>query len=313
MIAKEITNEIYSRFEKQGFKGTIVSIDHIHELHSEIEGPHKTGLVSEDLYREYLAYFDFNVPSSLSEAKSIIIVAVPQPLISLSFALNGRPLLLYIPPTYDYKTDKNVETLIFDLIDPKGYRLIKASLPLKVLAVHSGLAQYGKNNITYVNGMGSFYRLVAYYSDLPCERDNWGELQTMDRCLKCSACGNVCPVGAIASERFLIRAERCITFHNERSGDFPEWLDSSWHNCLVGCLHCQRFCPINKEFLTWTEEGMEFSPLETRLLLGGASRDELPAETVRKLQQLCLLDYLEVLPRNLDVLFEQAKVPHEIE
>jgi epoxyqueuosine reductase len=166
-----------------------------------------------------------------------------------------------------------------------------------------------------VPGMGSFHRLATFYSDLPCQEDNWQELQMMESCQNCSACLRNCPTGAIpsaslgtgTSERFLLRAERCITFHNERAGKFPfpAWLDPSWHNCLVGCLHCQRVCPQNKDFLEWIEEGAEFSQEETALILEGIPSDQLPATTVRKLKQLDLIEYLDGLPRNLGVFFSR--------
>jgi epoxyqueuosine reductase len=180
-------------------------------------------------------------------------------------------------------------------------------LPLKLLAVRSGLGLYGRNNICYVPGFGSFLQLVAVYSDLPCDRDGWREAQMLERCQDCSACRLNCPTGAISSDRFLLRAERCIVFHNERKGSipFPAWMDSSWHNCLVGCLHCQRVCPENKDFLHWIEGREEFSEEETSLLLQGAALDELPSETVGKLEKLDLIEYLDTLPRNLGVFFRK--------
>jgi epoxyqueuosine reductase len=116
----------------------------------------------------------------------------------------------------------------------------------------------------------------------------------------------MCPSGAITEERFLLRAERCIVFHNEQPGEvpFPAWMDASWHNCLVGCMLCQSICPADKDFLGWVEDGAEFSPGETARLVAGASLDELPAETVRKLEEHDLVDLLDVLPRNLSALFE---------
>jgi epoxyqueuosine reductase len=305
MSSEEMTQELYLRLEKQGYRGKIVSIKHLHDLQMEIEGHHRTGLFCEEFYQERLTWFDFKVPTGLPEAKSFIIVATPQPQVQVSFVLNGKSLSLFIPPTYSYSTDEQVRNLLASLLEPKGYSLLKTALPLKLLAVHSGLAQYGKNNITYVAGMGSFHRLVAFYTDFPCLEDSWGELRVMDHCKKCSACLKVCPTGAIASDRFLLHAEQCLTFHNERPGEFPTWIDSAWHNCLIGCLLCQGFCPVNKDFSTWIEEKAEFSHKETTLLLQGVSRDELPAETVRKLKQLGILEDLDVLPRNLSVLFER--------
>ena len=114
-----------------------------------------------------------------------------------------------------------------------------------------------------------------------------------------------CPTGAIPSDRFLLRAERCIVFHNERKADipFPAWMDPSWHNCLLGCLHCQRICPEDRDFLQWIVEEEEFSEKETELLLKGVTRNQLPAATVAKLERLDLIEDVGILPRNMGVFF----------
>jgi epoxyqueuosine reductase len=234
----------------------------------------------------------------------MIVVAVPQPQIQVTFVWDGEPTRLVIPPTYpERKTDNRVRELLAEVLEPVGYRVAEAVLPRKLLAVRSGLAAYGKNNITYVPGMGSFHGLVAVYSDLPFQEDNWREPQMMESCRDCSACLRHCPVGAITSERFLLRAERCITFHNEKPGSvpFPAWIDPSWHNCLVGCLHCQRICPQNREFLQWVEEGAGFSQEETALLLQGVALDQLPPAMAKKVEQSNMVNLLDVLPRNLAV------------
>jgi epoxyqueuosine reductase len=177
--------------------------------------------------------------------------------------------------------------------------------------VHSGLGAYGKNNICYVDGMGSFHRPVAFYSDFPCQEDNWQEVHMMEACQRCSACLRKCPTGAITSERFLLHAERCITFRNEKPGDvpFPKWIDPSWHNCLVGCLDCQAICPQNRDVLQWIDAGAEFSQEETALFLEGVPLDQLPAATVKKLQHFDMVEYLDLFPRNLRVFFERD-LPH---
>ena len=76
-------------------------------------------------------------------------------------------------------------------------------------------------------------------------------------------------------------------------------MDPAWHNCLVGCLHCQSVCPENKDVLASIEDGAEFTAQETALLLDGVSLGQLPAATVEKLQRWDLVDLLDVLPRNL--------------
>ena len=277
--------ELFSQLDELGYQGRIVSIQHLGDLREGIEEHRRRGLFDRELYQTYLSEFSFSPPDSLPEVRSMIVVAVPQPQIQVTFIWDGEPTRLVIPPTYpERKTDNRVRELLAEVLEPVGYRVAEAVLPRKLLAVRSGLAAYGKNNITYVPGMGSFHGLVAVYSDLPVQEDNWREPQMMESCRDCSACLRHCPVGAITSERFLLRAERCITFHNEKPGSvpFPAWIDPSWHNCLVGCLHCQRICPQNREFVNWVEDGPQFSEEETALVLKGVPLDQLPADTNAK-------------------------------
>jgi epoxyqueuosine reductase len=200
--------------------------------------------------------------------------------------------------------NRRVGELLEELLAPAGHRVAEACLPKKLLAARCGLAAYGRNNITYVPTMGSFHGLVALFCDLPLQEDNWGQPQMLERCEKCSACRRACPAGAIPSDRFLLHAERCISFHNEKPSEvpFPAWMDPSWHNCLVGCLHCQRVCPENRDVWEWVEEGAEFSGEETALLLEGVPLDQLPEATVEKLAQVEMDGYADVLSRNLKVM-----------
>jgi len=316
-----VTEELFSQLEERGYKGRIVSTQHLGELREEIEGRYRQGLFDEAFYQQWLAGFAFSPPDSLPEARSLIVVATPQPQFRVVFTWNGETRPFLIPPTYvGYReTKERVKELLAGILGPAGYRVEKTTLPEKLLAVRSGLGAYGRNNICYVPGMGSFHQLVTFYSDLPCQQDGWQELQMMERCQNCSACIRQCPSGAIPSalrlrsgqaslraspsERFLLHAERCITFHNEKPRDvpFPAWLDPAWHNCLVGCLDCQRICPENKDFLEWVEEGAAFSEEETALVLEGVPRDQLPAETMAKWIKLGLSEDYDIFPRNLGV------------
>lgn len=268
-------------------------------------------MLDREFYQERLTHFDFRILNSLPEAKSLIVVAVPTPQSQAVFTWNGKSRALILPPTYVAyeETRKRTEDLLATILGSKGYRVARASLPLKLLAVQSGLGSYGRNNICYVPNMGSFLQLAAVYSDLPCQKNNWHKPQMMKACENCHACHQKCPTGAIPSDRFLLHAERCLVFHNERKGDilFPAWIDPTWHNCLVGCLHCQRVCPQNREFPHWIEETEEFSEEETELLLKGVQLDQLPATTAAKLKHLDPIESLDILPRNLGVFFTEKK------
>lgn len=300
--------QLLSQLEERGYRGRVVSAGRLRELYEEIEERHRLGTVADELYRSYLAGFTPAPPESMPDAESLIVVAVPQPQSRMIFEWHGKRQSVVIPPTYMrvQETDSRVGEVLAEALGPRGYRVVEATAPKKLLAARSGLGAYGKNNICYVEGMGSFHRLAVFFSDMPCGEDTWQEAQMMEHCQKCSACVRKCPAGAITTDRFLIHAERCITFHNEKPGGvpFPDWMDPSWHNCLVGCLVCQKVCPKNRDFLGWFEEMAEFSEEETALLLRGADPDSMPAPTAAKLKQLDDADILDVVGRNLGVLLE---------
>ncbi len=300
---------LIAQLEAQGYKGRIIPIQHLLELQEEIKDHYRRGLFDEQFYQESLTSFDFSPPASLPEARSVMVIAVPRPQFQILFTWQGNPVPVFVPAYYLRwrETEKQLEDSLAQILAPYGQRAIQAALPAKLLAVRSGLGQYGKNNICYVPGMGSFLRLWTFYSDYPCQEDNWHEAQMMTRCQDCSACLRKCPTGAITSERFLLRAERCITFHNEQPGDvaFPDWLDPSWHNCLVGCSQCQNFCPENKKFRKWVDKVGEFTEQETARIMERIPLDQLPAPTMKKLARSDLSDYANLLPRNLSVLVNQ--------
>ena len=89
---------------------------------------------------------------------------------------------------------------------------------------------------------------------------------------------------------------------NEGAEEFPEWIDPSWHNSLIGCMMCQDVCPVNKDYTDWIADGGEFIEEETRMILNGASKDDLPIEAIEKLKKFYMLDDYNLLQRNLSVL-----------
>jgi epoxyqueuosine reductase len=302
-------DELASTLLELGYSARTVSVDHLPLLKKQIDEQRNQGLLDDQFYQERLAWVRFEVPNNLQNAQSIITIAVPRPQTRAVFTLNGNRHPLIIPPTYTAYNiiAQRVEDLFGRELGKKGHKVARTALPLKLLAARSGLVQYGRNNISYVPGMGSFLELVGLYSDMPCEVDDWQEATMMKNCEGCELCRLACPTGAIPSDRFLLRAERCISYHNEKKGDvpFPAWLAVSWHNSLEGCMRCQWSCPVDKPFIGWVGEEEEFSEEETSLLLAGASADNLTKETIKKLKRLDILTDLSILPRNLGVFFRK--------
>jgi epoxyqueuosine reductase len=289
----------------------IVSIDRLADLREDIEAGRRNGLYDDDLYREYLGGFVFGPPAGLKDVRSVVVLAVGQPQVRFTFCRDGKAMAVIVPPTYLHapETDRKAGETLAALLARAGYRAAPAVLPKKLLAVRSGLATYGRNNVTYVPGLGSFHRLSAFYTDMPCDADQWHELAMLDSCGKCRLCYTLCPTGAIDKGRFLVHAERCIVFHNEKPATvpFPSWLDSSWHNCLVGCIRCQRLCPENRDRINLFADGCVFDQEETDLILTGTPLDRLPVSLAKKLEAHDLAGLLDLLPRNLAALFNIAR------
>jgi epoxyqueuosine reductase len=304
-------SEIVDRMEAQEHKTGIVSIRHLDDLQEEIESNYRAGALDETFYRQSLTVFEFSPPDKLPHPRCIIVVATRHPQIRFTFSWEGKRIPLVVPPTYlkVHELEERIRRKLETILAPEGFRVEPAVLPNKLLAVRSGLARYGKNNIAYLPGWGSFCRLTAFYSDFPCDSDGWQEPAMLETCQSCSACTLQCPGHAIDPDRFLLHADRCITYHNEQPGDvpFPSWLDPSWHNCLVGCLRCQTICPENNEFLDWIEPGADFSSDETRFLMNGRLFDRLPGTLAKKLDQSEMTDFLDILPRNLKALLDRHK------
>ena len=295
---------LFNLIEERGWKSRIVPIGRLADLQEAICGRYERGLIDKAIYREHLASFSFDPPADLTGACSIIIVAVPTPQMRIVFHWQGEAVPMVVPPTYVSYTPRteSVQAVLETWLEHEGYRLAKPRLPLKTLAVRSGLADYGRNNICFVPGMGSFLQLVGAFSDIPCDGDPWREPKALDRCESCVACLRLCPTGAITSDRFLLRAERCLTYHNEAAADFPNWIDPSWHHCLIGCMRCQTACPENKAVLEWFEDRAEFSEQETALFIQRVSLDRLPSETAAKMKSLEINEDYRLLCRNLSMI-----------
>jgi epoxyqueuosine reductase len=291
--------EILRGLEDAGFRGRIIPAERIADIGADILSLKEKGLLDQEFYDIYMSKFRYGLGDSFPTAKSLIIVAVPTTGISLTFCHEGKEHHFLVPPTYAnaLEIDKNVRSVLERVLTDG--KVLKALLPLKTIATRTGLARYGKNNITYSKEFGSYHRLTGFFTETDLETDHWQEREVMEQCTDCELCLRACPTGAISKDRFLLRAERCLTFHNEMPSEraFPSSIKPTSHNSLVGCMRCQDVCPINKDVATPAVEGDVYSESETEYLLKGDYQNEDAEEVMEKLDRSGL--ELTIFPRNL--------------
>jgi len=190
----------------------------------------------------------------------------------------------------------------------RGARVEAIRAPLKAVAARLGLVRYGRNNLTYAAGIGSYLQLCGYVTDaeLPAMGRSPQPPTLLPECDGCDNCRLACPTDAIGADRVLLHAERCLTFANERSDPWPSWLAATAHHCLIGCLACQRCCPANPR-LEISSSGVIFSADETRALLGeGAPAGGRNGDGLRrKLDEFGLAEEETLLGRNLRALIDR--------
>ncbi|MGE5552526.1 MAG: 4Fe-4S double cluster binding domain-containing protein [Betaproteobacteria bacterium] len=301
--------------ESRGFKVGWGPISLLDDVGRDLASRHEAGEFDEAFFREVMTSFTYQNELDWAWVRTVGVIVVPRPAHLLTFVLRGQPVEVVLPPTYLHyrRTTKETIAALNDEVAKGESHFVPLPAPLKALAARLGLVWYGKNNITYTARTGSYHQLVGFASDLdlgPPAQPSPAVPAALPRCASCSACQQACPTNAIGADRFLLRAERCLTFLNESGDPWPSWLPPTAHNCLLGCLACQRACPQNAGRLRLERIASEFSADETAALLAGQEeRDGRVWERLtEKLTSLGLEGYASLLGRNLRALLPRLKL-----
>lgn len=219
----------------------------------------------------------------------MILVAAAAPAHRVVFTWGGAEHDLVLPPTYHrYRArfDK-VGKGLQEALGP-GVRVEILAAPLKTLAVWTGFARYGRNNIAYVDPFGSACQLLAYSASVALPGAGSPTLQPamLDACDRCTACRRACPTGAIGEDRFLLHAERCLTYFSEFDIPLPPAYGKLETPCLVGCMVCQEHCPANRGRIRYEHLPVRFDAAETAALIGAGGDAPLPADLKAKVGRL---------------------------
>jgi len=299
---EDILGNISERLSRFGARAAFLSIDRL----SHIQKPYRDYQGREedlDFFNRYLKKFLIDYSKLMPEARSIITIAYPQKITEIVFSSVNQKISTLIPPTYIYHTpEKDISLAMKQAIKGSPYKIKGAILPKKLTAALSGLGRYGKNNLIYVRGMGSFAYLSTYLTDIKADVCADNPMPALESCQQCYSCIENCPSGCLSRQGFNFKPYRCLTYLNENEGMFPDWIDNKWHNAIVGCMKCQIVCPQNRDMVNHTEKGPEFRQHETEAIVKGSPFEQLPADTRQKLSLMCMDDYYDLLARNLKAL-----------
>ena len=288
-----------------GWTARVVAAERIEELRDRVAGVLASGELPGPTARHIAGELASAWPDGVPEPRAVVVAATPRPLTRATLTVGGEPREVVVPPHYaGYRTvPDGLAAALGEALASSGHRAARFEPPLKTLATCAGLACYGRNNVAYVPGLGSYLMLAACATDAPPPPDAvWAEPLRLDRCERCSACLRACPSGAIRADRFLLQTDRCLTMANEDEAPFPDWVDPAWHHCAVGCLRCQQSCPENAAVELRIAAAETFDERETAAVLAATPGDGLPAATREKLER-CGLDYSPALiARNLHAL-----------
>lgn len=305
----------------RGYALAIADVGIVETVRKKLEERKSSGMIDPAFFEENLTDFRYPEEASLTGSERVVVVAVPSPISVLPVTAGGRRIDLRIPPTY-IRYNPTFRDVLDDLSrnalgSSASAEILKA--PLKSLAVHMGLAVYGRNNITYVTGFGSGHQLCGHIvrtGERPPKRPPKVEARetALERCASCRACIKACPTGAIREDRFLISAQRCFTLLSESRRPIPGWAKPPKSICLIGCMECQRVCPENKGRLKTVPSGVEFTAEETEAVIeagrtlgvdrpaAGLSVEADPAfaSALAKFERLGMTEGLRLMGRNLD-------------
>jgi len=291
------------------YKYRTMSVDHLEELQEDIDKLKKGSKLSQNaIYQSYMQDLKFQMPENLPDAESLIVIAFPTRLLLVRFHLDGRMYETTFPS--NYCSDTFVEgavqkALVQQIVGKSDCRTERTrDVHLKLLAVRSGLGEYGRNNLCYVDGMGSLLRLWGFFTSRKLE-DNWHEVRMMETCRTCKACAINCPNDCISEDSFVIDAGRCLSLYNEVEGELPQWISREAHNSLIGCMKCQSVCPVNRSVLATTQRLEDVTEEETRRILKGEPDQELLDSLFKKLRGMYPTrseTSFQILTRNLRAL-----------
>lgn len=241
--------------------------------------------------------------------KTIIVLSYPYHSISkVTLHYDNRTLNTTIPAGYYnyYQKNQQFYDKLTDTLKANNIQYVDINIPLKNLAVRLGLAEYGRNNVTYVDGYGSYHYLIAVACDkrfTETYNPKLNEPHQMIECASCNLCINSCPMGAISENNYLIDMQKCISLYNQELNEWPNWILKEKVRFLIACGACQMCCPRNHGLIKQINT-YEFSVEETMAIVNDVPKDNLIWNKItNKMSDIGLSGFEDYVYHNIKMLY----------
>jgi len=179
---------------EKGWSARVVDAGRLSDLRARVAAVLDSGDLPEETAARLADDVAFALPDGLEAARSVIVGAVARPLTQATLIVGDAEHTVSVPPHYAsyFTIPDGLAEAAGAAFAPFGHRAVRFEPPLKTLAVCASLARYGRNNIAYVPGLGSYLMLAACATDAPSPDDaTWAEppqlalraLQRLPACL----------------------------------------------------------------------------------------------------------------------------------
>jgi len=238
----QTAEQIIQALEDAGFKAAFLPISATEQVREHYGTLLERGPETQWLRGTIDHFLKQQPPKMDFEPKSILCAAYPYAGAKLLLNRRGSVIEIPVPPNC---LDCPAEFQIKEILKAGESKFAHtAGISQKLLAVLSGLGQYGRNNVCYIGGWGSYCGMCGFYTDIPYDGPVQSSLR-MEACETCDDCRKACPTGAIG-ETQVIDASRCLAHvNNGYIKRIPRWVPKDAHHALIECLRCQACCPQN--------------------------------------------------------------------
>ena len=114
------------------------------------------------IYKRYFDSFKTASELGISPGEHGLIVYLPKKVRTTSFKMGGKVLEAAIPPPIYCDEPADIDGFDAEVNDKLGGSARPIRFPMKSMSVLLGVSRYGRNNITYIDGLGSLFIMRAY-------------------------------------------------------------------------------------------------------------------------------------------------------